>query len=411
MKLKEKYNQILADLRKMSDDAIKSNGFQDLDGAKAKMAELKEIEAQMAAAAEGEDLMDQIKNLGVEQKGGSEDNKSDVQSLGEWFIKNAGDRLVKMKGQTGLTVAVPEFRMKAAGDTQVRPSGDPTAAGLSVFSTEYSQQVWGAYRRPLQVLDLLQTGTISGNTVAWLQEGALEGGFSWVAEGGQKPQMHFGDPILKVESLKKIAAFIKFSEEMLEDFAFLVTEINNRGLYELALAEENAILNGSGTGANLLGLLNVSGIQTLSQGVDTAADSIYRGISQISAVTNYIPDGIVINPMDYLALRLAKDGNEQYYGGGYFQGAYGNSNLQEEPPIWAKRTVVTPAIAQGTVLIGAFKPTTTFYRKGGVRIESTNSHESDFTSNLVTTRLETRGALAPRVPSALLKLALTPAVP
>jgi HK97 family phage major capsid protein len=56
--------------------------------------------------------------------------------------------------------------------------------------------------------------------------------------------------------------------------------------------------------------------------------------------------------------------------------------------------------------VGAFKQAATVYRKGGVRVESTNSHASDFTSNLVTVRAEERVALAVRRPFGFVKVTL-----
>jgi hypothetical protein len=48
----------------------------------------------------------------------------------------------------------------------------------------------------------------------------------------------------------------------------------------------------------------------------------------------------------------------------------------------------------------------TVYRKGGVRVESTNSHDDDFTSNLVTVRAEERLALAVRYPAGFCQVTL-----
>jgi len=58
-------------------------------------------------------------------------------------------------------------------------------------------------------------------------------------------------------------------------------------------------------------------------------------------------------------------------------------------------------------VVGAFEASTTVYRKGGVRVESTNSHSDDFTNNLITTRIEERVALANRIPAATVKVTLS----
>jgi HK97 family phage major capsid protein len=63
-------------------------------------------------------------------------------------------------------------------------------------------------------------------------------------------------------------------------------------------------------------------------------------------------------------------------------------------------------VAAKTVAVGAFQASTTVYRKGGVRVESTNSHVDDFTNNLITTRIEERVALAVRIPAATVKVTL-----
>lgn len=67
------------------------------------------------------------------------------------------------------------------------------------------------------------------------------------------------------DALKKIAGFIKLTDEFLEDAPFLKSEIDGRLLYDLAWFEQQ-LLNGNGSGQNVLGLLNRSGIQTETRG-------------------------------------------------------------------------------------------------------------------------------------------------
>lgn len=321
-------------------------------------------------------------------------------SLGEHFLKHAGDMLADSKGSR-ISISAPEY--KAATDSHVLtgwPAGTP-------FLTDYDRTVVQTFRPQTTIADLLGKGSISGNAISYLVEGAREGAFTTVAEGGAKPQMHYVNPTAVVDALKKIAGFIKLTDEFLEDAPFLKSEIDGRLLYDLAWFEEQQLLNGNGTGQNVLGLLNRSGIQT-ETGTSLAdnPDSIFRAITKVSTASGLRADGVVINPTDYQALRLAKDGNDQYYGGGFFAGQYGQGGIPDNPPLWGLRTVVTPAIAAGTVLVGAFSQAATLYRKGGVRVEATNSHDTDFTNNLVTIRAEERVALAVRRPLGLVKVTL-----
>jgi len=367
----------------------------------AKMAEVEELDKQI----KGRDLADSVLKLGsAEQvKADEEEKPKQAKSLGEHYAKSVStEEFARLKARSGYSVSTPEF--KAAEDPQV--TGDAVYAPLL---TEVDRTIVRTFRPGPVVADLLGSGTISGNAVSYFIEGAVEGAFETVGEAGQKPQMHFVDPTATTDSLKKIAAWWDTSDEMVEDLAFMVSEINNRGLYLLSMFEEAQLLSGDGTGSNVLGLLQRSGIQTevaAAGGADNA-DALFRSMTKVQTATGLTADGVVINPVDYQKLRLARDANEQYFGGGYFAGQYGNGGVPIQPPLWGLSTVVTSAVAAGTAVVGSFKQAATVYRKGGVRVESTNSDLGKFTSNIITTRVEERVALAVRVPAAVVKVTLT----
>lgn len=315
--------------------------------------------------------------------------------LGSHFVNSVRDQLSNVSRGSRFTVGAEEF--KAAATDTISTDG----AQVPTFDTKVVEQP-----RRATVVDLLDTGSIDSNALTYFVERGWEGAFAGVAEGAQKPQLSTGfDPV--TESVKKIAGWVRESDEVVEDFAFIASTINGRLIYKLALAEEAQVLGGDGTGANLLGLLNRSGIQTESAtAAADNADALYRAASKVSTGAGLVADGIIINPADYQKLRLAKDGNGQYLGGGFFAGAYGNGGVSFEPPLWGIPTVVSPAVTAGTALVGAFKSAATLYAKGGVRVEATNSNEDDFTNNRITIRAEKRRLLAVRVPAGLVKVTL-----
>lgn len=371
-----------------------------------KSTEATELKATIERQEKGAALIASITEVAddaEEQPGGGREDKP--KSLGEHFVKTSGKELVEKKSVKGASVSAPEF--KAAADTHV------IGGVFGPVLTQVDRTIVQAPRPRLVMADLFSQGTLTGNAISYFVEGALEGAFTTVAEAGAKPQLHIADPTAVTDALKKIAGWIKVSDEMIEDLDFVMSEINNRLLYELAKFEDAQLLNGSGSGSNLLGVMNRTGVQTETRGNaasnDTAADTIFRAITKVQTGSGLDADGLVIHPSDYQTLRLAKDANGQYYGGGFFNGAYGNGGISDQPNVWGLRTVVTPAIPAGTVLVGAFAQGGTVYRKGGVRVESTNSHANDFTSNLVTIRAEERVALAVRRPVAYVKTTITPA--
>lgn len=359
-----------------------------------KTAEIGGVDKQI----KGKTLVDSVTSLTTSEVR-TEKQHALAKTLGDHFVQHAKARLGSLRDEGSTTIAAPEF--KVATDTQV------IGTAFTPALTEFDRTVVQGVRPRMVVADLLGSGTISGNAISYFVEAALEGAFTTVAEAGAKPQLHVVDPTAVTDSLKKIAGFIKFTDEMVEDLDFYVSEINGRLLYELARFEEQQLLNGAGTGSTVLGILNRSGIQT-ETGATKAdnADAVFRAMTKVSTGSGLDADGIVINPTDYQAFRLKTDANGQYYGGGFFAGEYGGGTLTAQPPLWGLRTVVTPAIAAGTILVGAYAQAATVYRKGGVRVESTNSHASDFTSNLITTRAEERIALAVRRPAGFVKLTL-----
>lgn len=304
-------------------------------------------------------------------------------TLGEFAAKNLD--LTGVKESHG-TASTDYGFIKAAGDTHV-----------TLPVTDVTQTIVDIVPRPLTIRDLLGAETISGNALTYYVMGATEGASGVVAEGAKKNQIHVPhDPV--TVSLSKIAAFFKESDELLEDAPFLESAINNRGEYEHALAVEKFLL------AQLLG---TSGIQTTAFAT-SAADTIFSAMTGIQTATGYTADAIVLNPADYQTMRLAKDSNGQYMGGGYFTGAYGNGAVAIKPGIWGMNTVTSPNIEKGTALVGAFKAAGSVVTKSGsgLRVEVSNSNEDDFTHNLVTVRIEERMALAVRVPAAFSKVAL-----
>lgn len=412
MNLKQQREAALKAARDLAEKVKgEGRGFTDEEQAEVDgyLSKADDLEAQIKAAEKSDATMARLAAFGpVDGDEGDREADQPAKSLGEHFVKAVGtEGLTRVKTISGATVAAPAWNPHAKANTDTQD----TPASLAPWLTDYDRTVTRAFRRPT-VSDLLGTGTLTGNAVSYLVEGSVEGAFATVAAAGAKPQLHMTDPTVVTDALKKIAGFLKFTDEMAEDAPFWISEINQRGLYLLALAEENQLLNGAGTGSTITGLLNRNGIQTETATDNTDnAEAIYRAMSKVQNETGLTADALIINPADYQALRLSKDANGQYMGGGFFQGQYGNGGIEWQPPVWGLRTVVSAAVAANTAVVGALSTAATVYRKGGVRVESTNSHDDDFTNNLITTRIEERIALAVRIPKAVVEVTLSDTPP
>jgi HK97 family phage major capsid protein len=108
-----------------------------------------------------------------------------------------------------------------------------------------------------------------------------------------------------------------------------------------------------------------------------------------------------MNPTDWQDIRLLTDTAGQFFGGGPFQGPYGNGqNLSAtgqvsgaQDTIWGKPVYVTGAIGAGTAIVGT-RENAQVWRKGGLSVDASNSHSNFFQLNLVAIRAEERLGLA-----------------
>lgn len=306
-------------------------------------------------------------------------------TLGEYAMKNLD--LTAMRSGASKSAATG-YGFKAATDAHMAPQ----IADVSRRVVDIDIQ--------LGVRDLFGSEQISGNALTYFKMGATEkpsgGAPKGVAQGAAKPQLHVPYDSVTVP-LQKIAGWFYETDELLNDAPFLASTVDNRGLFELRNAIESYL------GAQLLA---TSGIQTATYASTLSADDIFSAMMSVKTATGYDADAIMINPVDYQALRTAKDSNQQYYGGGYFYAPYGNGQLAEQPGIWGLKTVITTAVASGTVLVGAFRAGGSVVTKSGegASIEVHRGDHDDAINNRVTVVVEERVALAVRVPSAFVKV-------
>ena len=339
-----------------------------------------DIEQKTAEIAQAEKKASLLNVIGTKEEDTDMGETKNAANLGEHFV----NYLKSNDHSKRFDVVAPAF--KAATDTQTSP-----AAAVD-WATTFDRNVVTAVRTPLVIRDLFGSETISGSTLQYLVEGAIQGAPEVTAEGAEKPQIHFADPTAKTVALKKIACHIKESDEYINDFPFLASAINGRLLYELGLVEQNTLVTD---------LLATSGIQTGTYAANATAtaiaEAILKAAMDVQDGSGFAADAIVINPADWYNLRIARDGEERYYGGGFF-------GPQNVPNLWGIPVCVTTAVSANTIIVGSFKTCGSVVQNGGVSVEAVNTNEDDFVKNLMTIRAEERLALAVRRPAGFKKL-------
>lgn len=235
--------------------------------------------------------------------------------------------------------------------------------------------------------DFFTVANVSGNAVTYFKQGAFEtnSGIGTTAQNNKKPQAStsFTGTTL---ALSKIAAWIKETDEIIYDAPFLASEVQNSLVYQIGKAEDSFVINAIGSTQGI-------SAATYNGTTETFADGILKSILKVKDDAAYDASVVVLNPSDIFTLMSAKDSNKQYYGGGYFAGAYGNGSASIPAAIWGVQILASSAVVQGSALICA-KEAVKIWKKGGIDVRLYEQNEDDALYNRVTLLGEERLACA-----------------
>jgi HK97 family phage major capsid protein len=316
---------------------------------------------------------------------------SSASSIGEQFTNNdAYRRFISAGGHRRagtwtspfIESSGPLFTMRAATLTT------DTASGGALVLPDNRPGIVMLPQRPVVLADLPAPGTTDSNVVQFMKETTFTNAAATVAQGASKPEstLIFATATSPVQ---KIAHWIPVTEEMLEDYAQTRSVVDGRLRIGLQVTEDDQLLNGDGVSPNLLGFMNLTGLAAdQARGADTNADAVAKQIAAIATSVYMVPDGVVMHPSNWLTVQLAKDTTGNYISG------VSPLDAPTARTLWGLPVALTPAITAGTALVGCFKSSSQIFRKGGVRVEASNSHSDFFVKNLVAVRGEERLALA-----------------
>lgn len=252
---------------------------------------------------------------------------------------------------------------------------------------------------PLGILDLVTVGQTDANAVEFVrilarsiaaaevaeatESGDIDGVDITAAEGGRKPEsgLTFEEAL---EGVKTIAHWIPATRNQLADAAFLQTLVESELIQGVQRRAESQIVNGSGAGNNIRGILNTPGIAShdLSDNAgDTRADALHRILTLI-ILAGFSPTAYAVNPLDWEEIRLGKDDNGNYI--------FGPPSVAGQMQIWGRSVVETPAVAENKAVAGEWSRDLFLVREGA-KVLVSDSHKDWFTRNLVALLAEGRG--------------------
>ena len=376
MNLKEKLNSKKAELAALKEKIAAG----DAEAIKAGEELAEAIKSLEVAIAEAEKANDLLKMIGTEEP--------------------AAEAVVEEDGMKGLIAKAKSVDKNVKG-WSVNANFKAATTTITAPQIADVDRTAAPVKRGRRVTDLLGSATISGNAVTYYVNGAVEGDAGVTAQGAKKSQISTSfTPVTK--ALKKVTAFAKETSEVLEDAPFLASTVEDIINFKIVSKENSEVVTD---------IVGTSGIQsvTYTDGQHTGdaanlAEAILLAKSKIADATDYEADCVLINPQDMYALRVAKDSNLQYIGGGYFTGAYGNGEYVAPATIWGLPVFESSAVTAGEPVVAAGKLAIKVYRKGDTTVKVFDQNEDDALYNIVTVLGEERLLVAVKEPKGVVKV-------
>lgn len=339
----------------------------------------------------------------LEQKG-SRRGADDVpagKSLGQLVIEDEG---YKSGGMTSASRKSLRVQMDRKDITNANGTvGTGRSPGTSLNPGDRQAGIVAPPQRPMTIRNLLMPGETSQGSVEFVAETGFTNSAAPVAEGTTKPKSDLTFD-LKTAPVRTIAHIFKASRQILDDAPALRTYIDGRATYGLQFREEVQMLNGDGTGQNILGLVPQATAFAVPAGMPaiadaTAIDRLRIAILQV-VLAEYPSSGFVLNPIDWAVIETTKDAEGRYI--------IGNPQNGTQPTLWGLPVVATQAMAQNRFLTGAFNLAAQIFDRMEIEVLLSTENVDDFEKNMVTLRAEERLALAVYRPEAFVTGLVTP---
>ena len=275
------------------------------------------------------------------------------------------------------------------------------------MNTDFSGEVVPADRVPgykfdptrsVHIRNLIPQGSTSSDVVRFIKESAYTDGSGTVAEGATLGQTDF-TMTADNNTVEKLGAYLRISEEMLSDTPQLTSYLSNRIPAKLLAKEDDQILNGNGTSPNLSGItvdaadFDESSSAAFYQSVDSANefDVLVAAMNQL-ALSEYQADKIILHPSDFHKILLLKDSQNNYLKDQVYAGL--------QPSFMGVPVIINTAIGAGKFLVGNFSQGTQLWIRDNVNVEFSRFDQNNFISGFVTVRAVERIALTNYLPNA-----------
>jgi HK97 family phage major capsid protein len=315
----------------------------------------------------------------------------DTRSIGERFTSDEDYRSWAESGANG------GFRREYEG-FDLRSVSDTTTGSTSGGALTRPERIGRIGQdfldRKVYLVDLLPHLNTNQGSIEYVQDKSpladMANKAVEVTEGSAKPQAGITTAVI-TEPVRTIAAWANITRQVAADVPQVTSYLDGRLRYSLKRRTDLQIISGDGSAPNIKGLENRSGILTNAPGsAEDRAKTIRHSITVMEQAES-VPEIIVLNPADAELFDLTNYASA----GLHVFPDDGTGALQTGPSrsAWGLTQVHSTAIASGTALL--IDPTAVaVVDRQQATAYMTDSHASNFTSNLLTLLLELRVGLA-----------------
>lgn len=234
------------------------------------------------------------------------------------------------------------------------------------------------------VIDVFPQTTTTMSTVLYMEETTFANTAAETAEGGQYPEASL-QLTERSSEVRKIPVFLPVTDEQFEDEPRAQAYVQNRLPFMLRQRIDQQLLNGSGSGVNLRGMENVSGIQSQALGTDPVPDAMYKCMRQIREDGYAEPSHVFIRPSKWEAVQLMRTADGLYI--------WGHPSMPGPRTIWGVPVVETTAVSATKADIGDFTNFSEVAVRRGIDVQVSNSHGTFFVEGRLAVRADVRLAV------------------
>lgn len=383
-----KNGELDMDVKTVEDVRNRNNELTELGKQRDQVKELEDIEEKAKRGIEEGKQSAGGPNWNMGDGQGQHHNPDEGKSIGRLFVESKAFKEFNRNKHDGPAVELDEKSLHE------RKTVFDTVTGYAPQAVRTNTLVPYAAERPM-VQDLIPDGTTNQNSVVYMEETTSTNAADNIAEKGSSPESALGFTE-KSSKVEKVSTFIPVTEEAMEDVEQMESIINTRLKFFLDMTKETKLITGNGTTPQLRGMLNVVSSQTQALGGDPIPDAIYKAMTLIRVNAFLAASGIIMHPNDWQGVRLLRTA----------QGVYIWGNPSEAGPerIWSLPVVQTTAMTENTAIVAAFSTAMQLFRKRGITIQVSNSHDDYFIKGQLAIRADERLAIVYYRPSAICKV-------